>query len=323
MSLLPHERLLVFLQYIGCHPTQSFLSYANKMSETSINSSINLCREILHEAMIPQYLHPPTLAQEKEEAALFAQRYPPRRHERPNLSRQTTQNARCDFPKIIIMAVDGTHVNVTVPVADERCQYDNRHHNTSINVLVAVGMTGRFYHCDVDNTGVVHDAAAFDRSTLKDFRPRTKNGIMIADTAFKSHLNNMATPFSAAEALRDYRKARYNKIFTRKRNMVERGIGESKSRFSALLQKLRFPDTRDSAKIIQVAIAIHNWILVNENDTREEKSTSDSDTSDSSASNESDMDISLMPQRVNNRNIPTSEKILNCPSYERYFQFNR
>ena len=64
--------------------------FANKMSETSINSSINLCREILHEAMIPQYLHPPTLAQEKEEAALFAQRYPPRRHERPNLSRQTT-----------------------------------------------------------------------------------------------------------------------------------------------------------------------------------------------------------------------------------------
>ena len=152
------------------------------------------------------------------------------------------------------------YLSVTVPSGDENYQFENRHHNTSINVLVAVGMTGRFYLCDVKNGGSVHDAYSFEHSELKNYRPRIHNGVMIADTAFKSHLVNLATRFSTVDALNDPRKAAYNEIFTRKRNAVERGIGQWKSRFRAMLEKMRFQDVRDSAKMIQVAAAIHNWI---------------------------------------------------------------
>ena len=106
MSLRPYERLLVFLQYLGCHPTQVYMSWANRVSESAINSSITLTREILLEQMIPRYLHLPTVAESKEEAELFARRFPPKRsnsrrprrqHRRQNGQRMS----KYDFPKII------------------------------------------------------------------------------------------------------------------------------------------------------------------------------------------------------------------------------
>ena len=115
MSLVPHERLLVLLQFLGCHPTQALMSWSNKMSESSINTSITLTREILHDKMIPDYLQLPTLYQAKEEAELFARRFPPKKFRLSRRNRQEHNNRRrmskYDFPKIIEFATDGTHVN--------------------------------------------------------------------------------------------------------------------------------------------------------------------------------------------------------------------
>ena len=216
-------------------------------------------------------------------------------------------------------------LSVTVPSTDEHHQYVDRHHNSSINVLVAVGMTGRFYHCDVTNAGSLADGYTFNNSTLKNYRPKIRNGVMIADTAFKSHLNNLATRFSTGDALDDPRKNAYNDMFTRKRNAVERGIGQWKSRCRAMLEKMRFHDTRDSARTIQVAVAIHNWILEKNNEENnywtENESSEDNSESDSvsTASIGHDHDIPRVPQRRNNRIITTSERILNNPLYNQYF----
>ena len=173
-------------------------------------------------------------------------------------------------------------------------------------------MTGRFYLCDVKNGGSVHDAYSFEHSELKNYRPRIHNGVMIADTAFNSHLVNLATRFSTVDALNDPRKAAYNEIFTRKRNAVERGIGQWKSRFRAMLEKMRFQDVRDSAKMIQVAAAIHNWIKLQLN-------ADNSDNNSVSTASIQDHDIPQVPQRRNNRIITTSERILNNPLYRQYF----
>ena len=179
-------------------------------------------------------------------------------------------------------------------------------------------MTGRIYLCDVVYAGSVHDGYSFDRSELKNYRPKIRNGIMIADTAFKSHLDTLATRFSTVDALEDRRKAAYNDIFTRKRNCVERGIGQWKSRCRVLLDKMRSHDIRDSAKIIKITAAFHNWMK--EQNKRENVYSSDSDNeSVSSASTEFGHAIPRVLQRRNNRIITTSEKILNNPAYRRYF----
>ena len=113
MSLRPHERLLLFLQYISCHPTQVYMSWANRVSEAAVNTSIALTREVLMEHMIPKYLHLPSLAEAKEEAELFARRFPPkksdlRRQRRPQNERR--RMSKYDYPKIVEFAVDGSHV---------------------------------------------------------------------------------------------------------------------------------------------------------------------------------------------------------------------
>ena len=209
-----------------------------------------------------------------------------------------------------------------MPSGDENHQYLNRHHQKSINALVAIGMTGRFYLCNVLNAGSIHDGYSFDNSELKNYIPRIRNGVMIADTAFKSHLPNLATRFSNADAFGDQRKTAYNEIFTRKRNCVERGIGQWKSRCHALLEKMRFHDVRDSAKMIKVGAAIHNWMIQqnkDENDYSSESENNSDNESIQSASTELGHAIPLVPQRRNNRIITTSEQVLNNPAYRRYF----
>ena len=89
------------------------------MSETSINNSVSLTTEILHEKMLPEYLHLPTLLEAKEEANLFALRFPPKkgskrhhsyRNRRPQQGRHR-RRSKYDFPQIVEFAVDGTHIN--------------------------------------------------------------------------------------------------------------------------------------------------------------------------------------------------------------------
>ena len=112
MSLVPHERLLVLLQFLGCHPTQALMSWANKMSESSINTSIALTRDVLHQYLIPEYLDLPSMSQAKEEAELFARRFPPKKYRSRRRHRRQNRRgmSKYDFPKIVEFAVDGTHV---------------------------------------------------------------------------------------------------------------------------------------------------------------------------------------------------------------------
>ena len=62
-------------------------------------------------------------------------------------------------------AVDGTHVNVTVPVADQNT-YTNRKGNTSLNVMIVAGPEREIFAISANASGRVHDARVMRASGM-------------------------------------------------------------------------------------------------------------------------------------------------------------
>ena len=52
------------------------------------------------------------------------------------------------------LSLDGTHCEVRGPGGDVNEKYRCRHHYLSLNVLVVVGASGRFYYCSSSSPGV-------------------------------------------------------------------------------------------------------------------------------------------------------------------------
>ena len=118
------------------------------------------------------------------------------------------------------------HSTVRTPDGAVSARYINRHGKPTINALVGFGATLRCYLCDTTNGGATHDAYSFSTSDLNGYRPPINNGIMGADSAFSSNLENLIVPFNTVSSMSDPKKAQFNDIFIPKRNTVERGIGK-------------------------------------------------------------------------------------------------
>ena len=86
------------------------------------------------------------------------------------------------------------------------------------------------YLCDTTNGGATHDAYSFSTSEVNGYRPPIQNGVMGADSAFSSNLENLIVPYDTVSTLADPRKAHFNDTFISKRNTVERGIGKKMSK---------------------------------------------------------------------------------------------
>ena len=71
----------------------------------------------------------------------------------------------------------------------------------------------------------------------------------------------MATPFPDIVAFHDPIKLMYQYEFIRARNHGEQAYGVVKRRFAILRKGLPFSDIRKCSKIINVLLAIHNFIM--------------------------------------------------------------
>ena len=161
---------------------------------------------------------------------------------------------------------------------DERDQYICRHHFPALNVMLVCGFSGIFYYCDSAIPGSLGDSPNLMTSPIPDMMQEWldqglpfPDAMIGGDSAFQASLPWLCTPFSIAEAASDEYKRRFNKLFCACRDCVERYIGVVKGRFPILALKngLLFNDVRDSMKLIQVCVAIHNFIVKNQ--TEEER----------------------------------------------------
>jgi hypothetical protein len=91
-SITPKERMLVFLFFASGSLFNNHASYAHGMSYGAIVESIDICINVLHKYLVPNYIRLPTQSEAKEEAELFHQ--------------------ASGFPALVWGAVDGTHIKV-------------------------------------------------------------------------------------------------------------------------------------------------------------------------------------------------------------------
>ena len=86
-----------------------------------------------------------------------------------------------------------------------------------------------------------------------------------ADNAYQTHLWWLCTPFLMEETATDDKKAKFNKWFCGARATVERFIGILKKRFPILRIGLEYDNILDSIKVVNICIAIHNYIISKSN----------------------------------------------------------
>jgi hypothetical protein len=168
--------------------------------------------------------------------------------------------------------------------------------------------------------GGQHDSTIFTTSPLyhKLKEERLLKGLLIvADSAYKTTLPFLATPFLDAVAAEDPRKRIYNTAHARARVSVEQGIGQLKKRWPILTgDGIRYPSMIKAAKMIQVLVGLHNYILHHSKDDDAESLESYLVADDSDMDHPEIEEDELETEIVNGRRriIPTCEKIL-----EKYF----
>ncbi|KAI8119473.1 putative nuclease HARBI1 [Lucilia cuprina] len=173
----------------------------------------------------------------------------------------------------VIGCVDGTHVRMRKPETDESLYY-NRKGYFSINVMIVSQMFSlkiQFYICfiikvcdykmrilavDGCRPGSCHDAFIWNLSDARNFfEENNHNGWLLADSAYMLQ-SFVMTPyrnpqFGSVEHL-------YNQRHSSARNIVERTIGNLKSRFRCLQNAMLPYSPAKVVKIVNICCALHN-----------------------------------------------------------------
>ena len=247
-SITPLERLLTYLYHIGCNVGYYHAGTNHGMSRGAVCESIKFVNDAIFEKVVPLYIKYPDEDMAREEARLFSE-----------ISK--------GFPPVIWSALGGTHCEVRAPVNEDDTEtFRNRHHYLSLNVMVVVGASGRFYYIHSSTPGSQHDSRIAEESKL--FQKLREGGykpfidsngdiaIIIADSAYKSDNDWMAVPFTIAETLSNGLKYRFNVKFKRARNCVERFIGVVKARFPILDGCIKYVDFEDAGRFMSVVLLV-------------------------------------------------------------------
>ena len=229
------ERLLTYLYHIRCNVFYYQAGTNHGMSQGSICNSIKMVNNAIYKIR-HLYLKVPSEQEAKQEAAMFSE--------------------FSGLPPIVWGSLDGTHIKIKAPKDEESEMFRNRHHYLSLNVMVVVGCSGKFYFISAGNPGRKHDSRIAHESKLfkklldKSFIPfKDSHGnvaILIADSAYQSRLKIMAVPIPIPETKKCAIKKRFNKKFKKARGKVECFIGIVKKRWPILDSCLRFPNVKDS-----------------------------------------------------------------------------
>ena len=155
------------------------------------------------------------------------------------------------------------------PEADQAA-FRNRHGANSINVAAVSGPEHEIYAVCSSCPGFWHDSEVFLASDLfikfdtENWPGPFPGSLLLGDSAYRGTFPFMATPYLDGVAEGDARKTAYNNAFRPTRNTVERTFGILKRRFSGLKTGIRMDDMANCARLIQVLIGIHNFILRND-----------------------------------------------------------
>ena len=242
-SLLPEERVLVFLFSAGTSISNFNAAYAHGMSEGTIHNCIDQVMKAICKIVVPKYITLPTSEEAREEAKLFQERgnFPPKPHE-----------------PIVIGALDGSHILIPSP-DEERIETINRHGTHSLNVMLLGGASFRIYAAVTDCMGAQHDASVFKNSELYEllklhnYRP-IPNCVILADQAYPDSEPTIATCFLEGLAMHCERMKAYNKAFILCRLVIEQIIGVLKRRFPTLRKGLEFHDLERCSMFVQSCI---------------------------------------------------------------------
>ncbi len=150
----------------------------------------------------------------------------------------------------------------------------------SINGMFVGGPSGLFYYCSTSSPGRDHDSLVL-RSTnlfkklMNGWRP-FQHSVLLGDSAYKSFHDFLATPFSDKTSVP--REQQYNRAFCSARNVIERNLGMLKNKWRVLLEGIRLKDIEQSSRLIQVCVALHNFVILHGSSEDYSEDTSD-DTS--------------------------------------------
>jgi hypothetical protein len=162
----------------------------------------------------------------------------------------------------VIGCVDGTHIAISRPTANEKA-FVNRHGYHSINAMVVCGPDMYFYYASARWPGSVSDARVWRNSELVNrlengWRPLDRS-ILIGDSGYPNS-EFLITPLARAVSNQEIM---YNASHRRTRHFVECSIGLLKQRFQCLLDKPLQMKPEKAARVINCCIALHNFIIKN------------------------------------------------------------
>jgi hypothetical protein len=176
--------------------------------------------------------------------------------------------------KDCIGAIDGTHIEVTVP-ASEQPKYIGRHGYTSQNVMAVCDFDMRFTFVVTGWPGSVHDTRVFLDTlfTYQNQFPKPPNGkYYLVDSGYPNRKGYLAPYRGQRYHVSEWqhhqpvgKKEMFNHAHSSLRNVIERSFGVLKMKWRILLHLPSYPITKQ-AKIIVACIALHNFVRENTNE---------------------------------------------------------
>lgn len=273
-------QLLLTLRYLA---TGSFQLTA---ADTIGVSQSTVCRSVAHvsraiASLAPQFINMP----DGEEARKIREGFyelVPNRH----------PGAR-PFPGII-GAIDGTHVPVLVPGAQNREIFRDRKGNISLNIQAICDHRLKFLDVVCRWPGSVHDSRMFNESSIMGKLERGEiKGWLLGDSGYPLKpylLTPLLNPETRAEK-------NYNFSHIQARNVIERSFGVLKRRFAYLMGPVR-QEFKNAIPSITSCFVLHNF-LIDQGDVFDDPSEDGQDTTDDGPNN---FDAKFLGNNVDGKN---------------------
>ncbi|XP_031354778.1 protein ALP1-like [Photinus pyralis] len=167
----------------------------------------------------------------------------------------------------VVGAVDGCHINVTVPESQHE-SYADRYQQHSINLMGICSSGKIFTYVFIGYPGSAHDSRVFSASPLVSYIQRygsqkffpTPEHHLIGDSAFPLKQWIM-TPFKKHNNLSSIEK-RHNYLLSADRVCIENAFGILKGRFRRL-KFINCYSISKSVEIISASCVLHNFCYIN------------------------------------------------------------
>lgn len=169
----------------------------------------------------------------------------------------------------MVGAIDGTHVRVIVPSANEQAFRSYKHNEITVNVLLVCNFDMLFTFAHVGVEGSAHDSFVLDHAINNAGFSIPNGSFLLGDAGYSCWSHRLLTPYRgvryhlqewmAAPAGPQNMQELFNFLHSKLRNVLERGNAVLKRRFGVLRAPLEH-DMLTKWHTIYSCIALHNFI---------------------------------------------------------------